>query len=358
MSDKRKNAPRAAQTKKATSAKTAKPQKAKRGWIFGGLIALSVVAIAAVVGFFLLSNQNTSSATPTATTKVAKPLHIGEVDCPAEPKFVQDQHFATDPAFSTSERGVLGLTLVRNDPANPGGPHLIYQEPSWKIAGNLATIVIGKNGEVFTAPAPFINVLNNPIDQQNEIYRVDPSTGVMSHFITLPQAQPGGTENPYGVLGLAYDCEITRLYAASVAGSTLSQQVGRVFAVDTNNATQLDELDNIDVLGLGIFDGAQSKRLYLGLARLPEVWSIGLDANGKFVGKPRFEFSLAGKGPRGSDKARKIVFNEQNQMQVYGIEFNYNLIAPTERLQTIYTYNYDQTNDSWTYVSEQDGGSS
>lgn len=359
MSNKRKRPQNSGQPK-ANQAATKKPnrneQKAKRPMLFVWLAALIVVVIAAA-GFFLLLNQPTASPNSTAA-KVAQPKRVGETDCPVEPSFVQKEHFSTGTAFSTSERGVLGLALVRNDPNNPNGQNLIYQEPSWKIAGNLATIVIGKNGEVFTAPAPSINVLYNPVSQQNEIYRVDPNSGVMAHFLSLPQAAAGSPENPFGVLGLAYDCEINRLYASSVAGSTLNQQVGRIYAVDTSKVSQLDELDNLDALGLGVFDGAQGKRLYFGLARLPEIWSIGLDANGKFEGKPRFEFSLANLGPRGSDKARKIEFNGQNQMVVHGIEFSFNLIAPTEKQETIYTFNYDQTKDSWSFVSAQNNATS
>ena len=122
----------------------------------------------------------------------------------------------------------------------------------------------------------------------------------------------------------------------------------RLYQVDGSKATVTSEFDNVDPLGLAVFNGSKGKRLYYGLARLPQIWSIALDAQGKFQGSPRMDISLAGLGPRGSDKVRLIRFGLNNQMEVHGIEFSFNLIAPTEKQETIYYFNYNSDTDSWT----------
>ena len=323
--------------------------KPRASWpIVTGLV---VVILGLVLGGLWLTNSKTE-VKPSTTVKVNPPKPVGNVDCEEIPKFVQDLNMSQRSAFSTSERGVKGLVLVQQS-ATTNGPNQIYQKPSWTSAGNLAPLQFGKGGTLFVAPAPSINVLDNPVNQQNQVYRVDNNTGEMARFVALPQAAPANPENPFGVLGLGYDCETDKLYVASVAGSSRDHEVGRLYEVDATKATVLSQSDNLDVLGLAVFNSAKGKRLYYGLARWPEVWSIALDANGSFQGQPRLEVSLANLGSRGSDKARKIEFTTSNQMVVHGIEFSFNLIAPTEKQETNYSFNYDATADKWTLQPNQ-----
>jgi len=64
--------------------------------------------------------------------------------------------------FSTSEKRTMGLVLIEaNNKSNLAeGKAKQYQDSSWKQAGWLAPIQIDDKGNVFTGPAPFINVLN------------------------------------------------------------------------------------------------------------------------------------------------------------------------------------------------------
>lgn len=312
-----------------------------------GLWLLGLVAVLGVLAggsFVVLNNFAPSSKQPTKTAQLFQPGSVSY--CSQTPQFVRNLHVGSNIAFSTSERGTRGLALLSQ--STPGGTQKLYQDPSWATAGNLGPIQYGKDGTLFVAPVPSINVLYNPPDEQNQIYRVDSLTGTMSRFATLPRAGPPSQENPFGVLGLGYDCDLNKLYVSSVAGSTIKQEMGRIYEVDADKGAVEAQLDNIDVLGLAVFNGAKGKRLYYGLARWPEIWSVALDDKGSFQGPPRQELSLANLGPRGSDKAREIDFVRDNQMAVHGIEFSFNLIAPTEKQETVYNFDYDKTNDKWT----------
>lgn len=326
-------------------AKKAATTPRKWGWL-GGALGIVGLLTAGVVGFWLLfqpqpqTSAPDNRATPSGSGSTNR---IGGVTCVEKPEFTQSLQFSKSAIFSTSQRGYKGLVLIEPAQTNPR----IYQHPSWASAGYLAPIESGNKGEVFVAPAPVINVLDNPPEQQNQVYRVEPAGGVMSQFVALPPAAPPNENNPFGVMGLGYDCENFNLYVSSVAGSNRSSEVGRIFRVDTRKKTIEAQLEKTDAIGLVVFNGAKGKRLYYGLARLPEIWSVGLDSAGNFVGQPRKEISLANLGQRGSDKVRDIKFNSENQMEVHGIEFSFNLIAPTEKLETIYLFNYNRENDSW-----------
>ncbi len=328
-------------SKKKTQIKSAKvgtdvqinSPKSKRNFV----LALAGIAIFLAFGYwFFLGVLNNKT----------KPRAVGIVTgCTKSPAFVSKLGFTNQAALSTSANRVKGLAIVEQ-----GKPP--YQHESWKIAGNLAPIQLDKSGDIFVSPAPMINVLDNPFAEQNTIHKVDTNTQEMKPFTKLATTANATEQNPYGILGLGYDCETSSLYASSVAGSTRTSEVGKIYQIDSTNGNVKSTLENIDAFGIGVFNSAKGKRLYYGLARNPEVWSVGLDENGGFSADAKREVSLESAGTRGDDKARKIRFTPQNEMIVSGIEFNFNLIAPTEKQETIYRFSYDSAKDTFTFLQD------
>ena len=102
------------------------------------------------------------------------------------------------------------------------------------------------------------------------------------------------------------------------------------------------------VLCVGVFTG--ETRLYFGSSRTSDVFSVELTKEGKFKGHLKKEFTLDLLGPRGDDKARRIRFDKNGDMMIYGVEFNYNLTAPTEKQETVYRFRYDETEKKWYFV--------
>ena len=106
-------------------------------------------------------------------------------------------------------------------------------------------------------------------------------------------------------------------------------------------------MDNVDAMGLGVFNGAQGKRLYYGLTRKPEVWSVALDDKGDFVGEPRFEFSFADLPTEGRQTVRRIRFGTGTDATLYLMAFNYTLQVAGERQETVLQFSYDPFTDVW-----------
>lgn len=269
-------------------------------------------------------------------------------ECKNMAAFIQSTGFdKRRTAFSTSERKIKGLALVEF-PLNSQMQKRIYQHPSWKMAGGLGPIVITEDGSAYVAPIPIVNIFDNKPEQQNTIYKVDPVSGEMNVFIELPRAKEPSPENPYGILGLAYDCETGILYASSVSGSTRTDEVGRIYSIRVKDKAKIiDQIDNIDAMGLELVYFNEKKSLFFGEARRSNIFSVAIDEDGQFKSKPTFQLNLTGFGPRGDDKARKLRFDKSGNLVVFGVEFNYNLIAPSEKMETMYSFQYNITSQKW-----------
>ena len=265
--------------------------------------------------------------------------------CKKMPIFAEKLGFdLTKSAFSTSEKTRTGIIFT--DLASGK----IYQHPSWTKAGHLGPIAINERGDVFSAPIPVINLIDNKPEDQNKIYKIDAQSGEMNLFTELPKAAKPTGENPFGTLGMAYDCDTKTLYISTVFGSDLKNERGRIYAVNTESGRIIDSLVNVDAMGLGIAFENGERTFFYGTTRLSNVYSLKLDASGKFLNKPKLCCSLENLGPRGDDRARKIRFTPKGDMTIQAVEFYYNLIAPTEKQETIYYYRYDVGKKNWLFA--------
>lgn len=261
--------------------------------------------------------------------------------CQASPQFIRELNFS-QPALDTTQEFAVGL-LVRD----LGDDGRLYQHETWDDAGKVGPFTIDWLGNIYVAPAPVISQELNPVAEQNKVFITDTQSGEMRELVELPWPLPPAGSNPFGVVGLTYDCETDTMYAATVAGSTAQDAVGVIYQLNPQTGEILAQLDNTDALGIGIFKAKEGKRLYYGAGRSPEVYSIALAGDGRFVGEPRLEFSLADLSAGSSDKAHRIQFTPDNTMIVKTLEFNYSLQASTRRERDIYTLQYNATDDSW-----------
>jgi hypothetical protein len=266
----------------------------------------------------------------------------GALDCRQLPRFAARQGFSGQSALSTSESGRRGLTLL--DLADRGRT---YQHPSWLTHGYLGPVTYDRDGNAYTAPTPHVSLIENPPEEQNTLYRVDTDTGEMTELLRLPFASPPSSQNPFGIMGLAYDCATHSLYVSSVGGSTRQAEVGQIVRVDLASGEVADSLPGIDAMGLAVFNGPTGRRLYYGAARQPDIHSVALDARGGFAGWLRHELRI----PGWSDKARRITFDDL-AMQVTGVPFRFTLSVTSDQQQTKYRFKYDPAADTWSQFGE------
>ena len=279
-------------------------------------------------------------------------VEYNDNNCKAIPQFISRLGFDKKHSyFSTSEKHTMGLVLIEAVEGNniTTGKVKQHQDSSWKTAGWLAPIQIDDKGNIFVGPAPFINVLHNGMKDQNTLYKVDAINGKMQVFVKLPFAtEITNNQNPFGIIGLAYLCETNSIYVSSVAGSDRQHERGVIYQVDAGNGKIIDQLEGIDALGMGISYKSGKRELFFGKARSTEVYAIELDHKGKFKGPPYPAFSLVNLGLRGDDKVRKIKTDKNGDVVVYAMEFNFNLIAPGEKQESVYYFFFDEEKKHWT----------
>lgn len=279
-------------------------------------------------------------------------LQIGITSCQQQPKFIAATGLNPGrSAFTTSEKRIKGLALVQipqniADTAN----RKIWQHPSWTRFGYMGSITTDENGNAYTAPFPVINVLDNPAEKQNIVYKISGVDGEMKALVDLPMNGKPGSSNTFGLLGLYYDCHGKKLYAGTVAGSTRDEENGIIYVIDPVSGKITDKLTGKDALGLCVGGITGEKRLYFGSSRTSDIYSVELSSEGKFTGAIKKEFTLDLLGPRGDDKARRIRFDKNGNMTIFGVEFNYNLTAPTEKQETVYHFRYDEEEKKWVTV--------
>lgn len=269
--------------------------------------------------------------------------------CRVRPLFVDNARLEGAAALGTAVRGHTGLVLKEYD--HTGRVRHIHKHPSWENAGHLGAFVYTERGDVFVAPAPLVSLLENPPEKQNRLYRVDSRDARMQPFVELPAASEPSVANPFGVIGLAYDCATRSLYAASVAGSTPHAALGRIHRVDARTGEHEIVLEGFDAFGLGIRVNGAERRLYFGSARDTGVYSAPLDDQGSLSAPPRLEFHLAAFEGGGNEKAKSIDFRTDGEMRVTAFDFHYTLKASGHHRLRHYRLRWSDPDQRWELIN-------
>ena len=310
---------------------------AGRGQLWAALL------LAAILGLGWLALHRSGGLGRRAADRIG-----GVTACQHQPRFAATLGLGSGAAFGTAVEGVMGLAIVS---AGPDGAPSVYQHPSWDDAGYLGPFTTDAEGNVFTAPVPLVSLVENPLGLQNRLLRIDTDSQVMTELVTLPPAREPSSANPFGVVGLAFDCETGSLYASSLAGSTASEELGRIFQVEAASGRLRSQLDGVDAMGLGVFRGSGGKRLYFGRTRSPELHSVALDATGAFVGAPRLELSLADQVRGGLATPRRLRFGAGPQLRLHMMDFNYSLQVAARREEREIDLRYDPASDRWQLIA-------
>lgn len=280
-------------------------------------------------------------------------LTIGISPCRKPAAFIKTLGF--DPnrsAFSTETDRFKGVVLLEA-PLLATDTIRKYQHPTWAQFGYMASITTDDQGNAYSFPIPFINTENVTVKSLNSIYKIDHESGEMKLFATLPKTDSVPGMVAFGLLGIYFDCHGKKIYAASVNGSTREKENGSLFVLDQVTGKVMDRLDGVDAMGLCVGGVTGEKKLYFGKARSTDIYSVVLDKEGLFDGKPQLELSLDQLGPRGDDKARRIRFNTKSELVVHGIEFNFNLAGQSVKPETKYSFGYNREDKKWILMSTE-----
>ncbi|MEZ4707399.1 MAG: hypothetical protein R3A44_09350 [Caldilineaceae bacterium] len=291
-----------------------------------------------------VASATETAQTDSATEEAPRDWPPGPANrCFAGPRFPKGLGFEPGQSFIGASPGqYVGLFL-----ADATGSGRDYQHPTWDDAGNMGAFVYDGSGNIYLTLAPFMNLHIDRLENQTKLYRVDSDSAEMTMLLDLPAAAPPNAANPFGLVGLFYDCDVNSLYVSSVAGSTAQAERGRIFQVDLKTKQVVSAIDDVDALGVGVYNGPNGKRLYYGSGRTTGIYSVALDNNGRFTGDPRLEFYLAGLPGGRNDKGARITFTAQGQMVVKGLDFTYTLSVERPVIYRDYSFSYNADSDAW-----------
>lgn len=274
---------------------------------------------------------------------------FSQEECRKQPAFITKLGFdVSKSAISSSEDRMMGPVLIEVE--NPDEYHSarkrFYQDSTWLMAGFVGPIVVDNNGDVYTVPHPFVNALMTSFEDLNTIYRIGSRTGKMEKFLSVPVDKIPHFQNPYGILGLSFDCASGQLIASTVSGSSEKEEAGKIVSVDPKTQKITTIIEGIDVMGIFIAVLDERRRLFYGKARNSEIWSVPVNKENQIDGEHRLEVSLSGLGYRGDDKARKILLRN-DRMFITGVPFYYNLTAPRIKQESTYVFKFNRSRKIW-----------
>lgn len=271
--------------------------------------------------------------------------------CRQQPNFVSKVGLGHQVALDSRQEGFMGLRLI-----NARGK--TWQHASWDMAGYIGAFERDHEGNIYVAPVPDVSLRHNDPKHQNRLYKIDKDSGEMSLFLSLPMADLASVNNPFGVMGLVFDCDTLSMYVTSIAGSSSRLINGRVYQISLKIEEVgkiISQISAVDAIGIGIFNDVEHKRLYYGEARSSNVFSVPLNKTGKLINLPRYEFSLATLKGGNTTSARKIQFKkarQQWQMIVKEMEFGFRLPAENNPHKSKYIFSYagNLNREKWRYI--------
>lgn len=310
-----------------------KKQKKKKNYFLLLIVGLLVI----LAGYFVTQKSTTQPLPRHYTTG-------GVESCRHNPAFIAKVGLKEPVLIDFRQKEVSGFQILEAQ-----GAHKVLRMPTWDDAGHLGPYTLDEKGNIYTAAVPYVSLEENPPSEQNKIHIVNTNDGKMKEFFEFKDGIPDNN-NPFGVMGLAYDCETQSLYATSIAGSTFKKSKGVLYKINLKTKKVESKVTGFDAMGIGIYKTSSGKKMYMGATRTPEIFSIGLDEKGNFIGQPAFEFSLAALEGGSYDNAHRIRF-KKNEMEIKAIEFSYSLIAASDPLRNIYRFSYDADTDKWNFIS-------
>ncbi len=316
---------------------------------------LAPLAVAVIVGALLVAGAAALAlrgpASPGAAGQAAAQAPPEPTDaCVGLPPFTRDPAVGLEAGLAlATDQQPKGLVLLGLGDA--GG---LYQHETWDDGGYLGAMALDGAGNVYLAPTPRQSLADNPLAGATTLWRADGQSGAMAPFVTLPGA--ASERNPFGVLGLAYACDLDLLYAGTVIGSTPTAERGGVTIIGPDGQVRGTALEGVDVMGVAVVRSGDGYLLLAGLARSPAIVAVPLDAQGMAAGPPAPAIDLAAGGATASERARKLRL-VNGELVVDLVPFNFSLQTSASGQTQVRRagWVYDLINGEWV-VSRQAAG--
>ena len=316
--------------------------RTKNAFILGILIGLFLMPATALAQKAAVASIHTKDG---VHSKQAMPVSLDA--CAALPRFVRHLRFVGGMYLSTNLKNKDGLFLMGR---LPNGQLASWRDPSWAETGPVAAYARDKRGTIYLAATPFVQAAKDAAWRYRTVWKIDSDSGKLTPWLTLPVAGKPHSGNPYGILGMAYDCTTDSLYVTSVMGSDYDHKKGIVYRLDTRTNAVEKILTGMDAMGVLALADVGGKHLLLGSARSSAVLWVPLNRQGQVAGKPSLLFRLQ-QAPGGrDDRARRFLLNRKGELKIKAMDFDYTLRTASEAEERWYHYRYQPATGHWKFT--------
>jgi hypothetical protein len=324
-------------------------RRAFRQWVLAGILALTPLPwVHAQSQPAIAQSPATADKTqaPARTTaRTSRPVALDA--CAAMPQFARQLRFIGGLYLSTNLKNRDGLFLMGR---LPNGQMASWRHPSWAETGPVSAYARDKRGNIYLAATPFVQAASDAAWRYRTVWKIDSATGVLKPWLTLPVAAKPHAGNPYGILGMAYDCTTDSLYVTSVMGSDYEHKKGIVYRIDVGTGTVEKLITGLDAMGvLAMASPKTGKQLLLGSARSSAVLAVPLDRHGKTAGKPRLLFRLQQAAGGRDDRARRLQLNRAGELTIKAMDFDFTLRSASDAEERWYRYQLDPATGQWKF---------
>ncbi len=232
--------------------------------------------------------------------------------CAAIPSFLRSA--PRDAALDLTQRGFRGVRMI-----SATQPSWVLQKPSWVTVPMVAS-ARDDRGTLYLVAAPHVRFTPSEAEAYQFLYIIDSKSGELRKFARLP-IRPPHARNPFGGIGITYDCETHAVYVGHVGGSTPQNQYGGVVRI-TREGTVRTVMKNRDVLGVAVIRHGRRRYLYYGDARQSRLMRIRLWGDDHILTPPeeviRFD---------GDTRAVALRVRREGTLRVTLAPFRYSLVT-------------------------------
>jgi hypothetical protein len=197
----------------------------------------------------------------------------------------------------------------------------VLHPKQWEQYEHFSTYALDRAGNIYLIPTPFISIHPTTFSLQKKLFRLSTLTGRVEIFMDLDDVHPA-PNNPYGLNAIAYDCDDSTLWVASIDESDYQHQRGTIYHINPATKEILQRVEGFDALTLAIVHTRRGKFLLAGSARNNGLYAYEIK-QGILNASAVKLLDL----PDPNEHIRKIKVSGENSLVLQSIPFSYSLIA-------------------------------
>lgn len=259
--------------------------------------------------------------------------------CAKHPNFLNKLKIPQPIAIDLSQQQHKGLAFLYGQ-----GLSKVLHLKTWEKFDHFSTYALDPKGNMYLSPMPYISVKEKTFEFQKSIYKLDSNSGKLSVWMNLDEVK-ASSNNPYGVIALAYDCDDHTLWVSTLDETDYKTNRGVIYNIDVKSKKILHRIEGVDALSLKLVKSDKGKQLLFGGARENFLYSLETKT---------LKITKLFKLPNAHEHIRKIKVRSQNLLELQTIPFSYSLVAQSSqgKDRKYYSLQWDNIHSSWNFSAK------